>query len=167
MSLGWPRRLSGSLRRNKSLTYAGIRTQVRPARSVVAKCQWLRKVLRTKVVEKNETRILCPVYFVRKCRRVRGNQWKVRERARSVTGRLAVRMCSDLCLCYTWSSPGLWGSPHCGEGLPCEKNALVILTKWLLYIPLRLLKNLQSFAGCVYVFCVDLRTDSDYFPTQH
>ena len=31
--------------------------------------------------------------------------------------------------------------------------------------------NIQQFyvlpTQCVYVFCVDLRTNSDYFPTQH
>jgi len=31
--------------------------------------------------------------------------------------------------------------------------------------------NVQQFyvlpTQCIYVFCVDLRTDSDYFPTQH
>jgi len=33
------------------------------------------------------------------------------------------------------------------------------------------LVNIQQFyvlpTQCIYVFCVDLRTNSDYFPTQH
>jgi hypothetical protein len=41
--------------------------------------------------------------------------------------------------------------------------------QWLLYIPPRF--NIKKFyvllTQCIYVFCVDLTTNSDYFTVQH
>jgi hypothetical protein len=48
--------------------------------------------------------------------------------------------------------------------------------KWSLYVPhsghcMYRQFNIQQFyvlpTQCIYVFCVDLRTNSDYFPIQH
>ena len=41
--------------------------------------------------------------------------------------------------------------------------------KWLLYAPPRLTLTNSTFCphSCIYVFCVDLRTNSNYYPVQH
>ena len=41
--------------------------------------------------------------------------------------------------------------------------------QWLPYLPPAwILKKFYVLpTQCIYVFCVDLRTNSDYFPTQH
>jgi len=40
---------------------------------------------------------------------------------------------------------------------------------WSLYVPpvFTLKKSYVLPTQCIYVFCVDLRTNSDYFPIQH
>jgi len=53
---------------------------------------------------------------------------------------------------------------------------LLTLTQWSLYVPysghyMYRQFNIQQFyilpTQCIYVFCVDLKTNSDYFPIQH
>jgi len=41
--------------------------------------------------------------------------------------------------------------------------------QWFIYVPWNLTLNSSTFwpHSCIYVFCVDLRTNSDYFPIQH
>jgi len=52
----------------------------------------------------------------------------------------------------------------------------ICTAQWLLYVPhishyMYHQFNTQQFyvlpTQCIYVFCVDLRTNSDYFPIQH
>jgi len=40
---------------------------------------------------------------------------------------------------------------------------------WLIYVPQDSVSTNTTFCphSCIYVFCVDLRTNSDYFPIQH
>jgi len=42
-------------------------------------------------------------------------------------------------------------------------------TQWSIYVPLRLKFTNSTFCPhrYIYVFCVDLRTNSHYFPIQH
>ena len=42
-------------------------------------------------------------------------------------------------------------------------------TQWLLYIPpcLTIGQSYVQPTQCIYVLCVDVRTNSDYFPIQH
>ena len=57
------------------------------------------------------------------------------------------------------------------------RTVVTILTaQWSLYVPhsghyMYRQFNIQQFyvlpTQCIYVFCVDLRTNSDYFPIQH
>jgi len=47
---------------------------------------------------------------------------------------------------------------------------MLFKAKWLLYVPpgLTLKKKFYILpTHCIYVFCVDLRTNSDYFSIQH
>ena len=53
---------------------------------------------------------------------------------------------------------------------------LIFTAQWLLYVPhsghyMYRQFNIKQFyvlpTQCIYVFCVDLRTNSDYFPIQH
>jgi len=57
------------------------------------------------------------------------------------------------------------------------RTVVIICTaQWSLYVPhsghyMYLQFNIQQLyvqpTQCIYVFCVDLRTNSDYFPIQH
>jgi hypothetical protein len=63
----------------------------------------------------------------------------------------------------------------------CNRDVVCLLrgTDWVfVYNPLKpsgfymyhqfnIKKSYVLPTGCIYVFCVDLRTNSDYFPTQH
>ena len=53
---------------------------------------------------------------------------------------------------------------------------IICTAQWSLYVPhsghyMYRQFNIQQFCvlptQCIYVFCVDLRTNSDYFPLQH
>jgi hypothetical protein len=47
-------------------------------------------------------------------------------------------------------------------------KALTLIAQWSLYIPPGLKFNSSALCShSVYDFCVDLRTNSDYFPIQH
>jgi hypothetical protein len=48
-------------------------------------------------------------------------------------------------------------------------HSLNLKAQWLLYVPpgLTLQKSYVLPTQCIYAFCVDLRTNSDYFPIQH
>jgi len=55
----------------------------------------------------------------------------------------------------------------CGESLRVQRvNSLTVCS-----LLVRTCYNIQQFyvlpTQCIYVFCVDLRTNSDYFPIQH
>ena len=45
----------------------------------------------------------------------------------------------------------------------------ICTAQWSLYVPYSLTFSNCTFCphSCIYVFCVDLRTNSDYFPIQH
>jgi len=52
----------------------------------------------------------------------------------------------------------------------CEGNTFYVFTlkaRWLLYDQFNIHKLYVLPTQCIYVFCVDLRTNSDYFPIQH
>ena len=83
--------------------------------------------------------------------------------------------------CVDYSSE-LRGSVEFGEFLDLVKHcdvlnmaALHVVARLTLYSPVvtictaSLTFNNSTFCphSCVYVFCVDLRTNSDYFPIQH
>jgi len=46
-----------------------------------------------------------------------------------------------------------------------------VLLRFVLHLYMHRQFNIQQFrvlpTQCIYVFCVDLRTNSDYFPIQH
>jgi len=52
---------------------------------------------------------------------------------------------------------------------PWLRQGLTFIAYWLRDAPKH--SNIQQFyvlpTQCIYVFCVDLRTQSDYFPIQH
>jgi len=54
----------------------------------------------------------------------------------------------------------------CSITVHCDFNCKA---KWSLYVPSGLTFNNSTFCphSCIYVFCVDLRTNSHYFPIQH
>jgi hypothetical protein len=61
------------------------------------------------------------------------------------------------------------GSTAIATKLFTDFTAFVIPLLWLLYVPPGL--TFKQFyvlpTQCIYVFCVDLRTKSDYFTVQH
>jgi hypothetical protein len=58
---------------------------------------------------------------------------------------------------------------NCTLAKQLRNNVYPFKAQWSLYIYRQL--NLHKFyvlpTQCIYVFCVDLRTNSDNFPTQH
>ena len=64
----------------------------------------------------------------------------------------------------------------CGQNTTREFTVLPSYAQWSLYVPhsghyIYRQFNIQQFyilpTQCVYVLCVDLRKNSDYFPIQH
>jgi len=59
----------------------------------------------------------------------------------------------------------------CNEGVPRRPKMHIKHFKslWSLYVPPVLKFTNSTFCPrqCIYVFCVDLRNNSDYFPIQH
>ena len=80
--------------------------------------------------------------------------------------RTLVTICTAQCSLYV---------PHSGHYM--YRTAVTICTaQWSLYVPhsghyMYHQFNIQQFyvlpTHCIYVFCLDLRTNSDYFPIQH
>jgi hypothetical protein len=59
---------------------------------------------------------------------------------------------------------------YMGDSLPAVKADLKILLKTRghsMYHQLNIQQLYVQPTHCIYVFCVDLRTNSDYFPIQH
>ena len=58
----------------------------------------------------------------------------------------------------------LYENPYSvGRVVPCgRKDGRTDMTKLIVAF-----RNFPNASTCIYVFCVDLRTNSDYFPIQH
>ena len=71
----------------------------------------------------------------------------------------------SVCMCFVW----VWEQTGIISLYSTNWMVFITETDWVFIYPPRF--NIQQFyvlpTQCMYVFCVDLRTNSDYFPIQH
>jgi hypothetical protein len=72
----------------------------------------------------------------------------------------------SVCCGYVITATDLTSSQFLGEGGDADRQAAERQGRTLEEFSLSC-RTAVKFPVCIYMFCVDLRTNSDYFPIQH